>query len=621
MLRIRMNRFLSNILVSPRTWAVLLALSLPGVAPSTARGSIGNVSVFEAVDDRTRISGTLRPVEMVGARNGWASGQVLLIGEGGGEAVQVAPGPLSGPDGARIPADRVWVRYGWNREPHEVEGDDRTLDGYAILADAPPATFTRLPIWLTVRIPADARPGVYEGTVEVRSGDQRHRVPLRLRVGSFVLPDRKAYRIFNNITYSPDSIALRYGVEPWSDAHLRLLRPSLHWLAEAGHRVFYVTFAERTQFGTRFPLVSFTRAGDGLRPDIEPLRRFAAQWDGILGAPGRVVLYLWDIDMRHGSDGDEADTISVQVVSPDGRREFVAVPHIGTPEGDRFWEPVVDEVIRTLTGLGWSDDSILLGVAHDRKPTERFAAATARLFPGRTWNVISHQRGYDVPRRPEPVPGLVIGFQEQPHFPAGYPDVREQGIRGDWDHPFVRLSLGRGFSGELIQWFMLSEATSSVGGRGGVRGRTEGSQGISRIWGDSFRLPGTDARGRPTMDRLFHRSGWVNLLRNTRFTLAPGPDGALAKVKFQHLVEGVQSTEARLAIERILTDDAMRARIPAALERQAREAMQWRIDFEREMRGRNWRQFDEAEFRDALLDLYEAAGRMQALVPDPSKES
>ncbi|MCC5829289.1 MAG: hypothetical protein JJU36_07560 [Phycisphaeraceae bacterium] len=603
-----MRRVVSNLAFLRATawmfWSIaLLALMLPLVAPTAAHGSIGNVSVFESVDDSTRLSGPLRPVEMVGARNGWASGQVLLISDRPQSAVRVEPGPLVGPGGARIAADRVWVRYGWNREPHRIEGDSRTLDEYIILAEAPPPSFTRLPIWFTVRIPADAAPGQYEGPVEIHSGNQRHTVTVQLRVGSFILPDRKAYNSLNNITYSPDSIALRYGVEPWSDEHLRLVRPTMRWLAEAGQRVFYVTFAERTQFGTRTPLVRFTRRGDNLVPDYVPLRRFAAQWNEVIGAPRAAVLYLWDIDMRRATVGDEVDTISVEVVSRDGTREFVAIPHISTPEGDRFWKPVVDEVIKILTDLGWSRDSIFIGVAHDRKPTERFTQATARLFPGMEWNVISHQRGYGLPRRPEPRPGLVIGFQEQPHIPVGYPNVTESGIRGDWNQPFIRLTLGRGFSSELIEYFMLSESSSSVGGRGGNRGRTEGSQGISRMWGDSFRVP-------PDMRRLVHRSGWVNLLRNTRHTLAPGPDGALAKVKYQMFVEGVQATEARLAIERILVGEQKSARIPAELERQARQALQWRINFEREQRSGSWTRFDEAEVRDELHKLYDAAGRL-----------
>ncbi len=57
------------------------------------------------------------------------------------------------------------------------------------------------PVWISVRVPKDARPGVYKGTVEVRTASRRRRFPLSVRVWDFALPDTPACQTAFGISY------------------------------------------------------------------------------------------------------------------------------------------------------------------------------------------------------------------------------------------------------------------------------------------------------------------------------------------------------------------------------------------------------------------------------------
>lgn len=86
------------------------------------------------------------------------------------------------------------------------------------------------PVWVTVEVPRDAKPGKYKETLSV-DGQQ---ISLNISVSEMTLPKPSQQAFHLNLWQQPYSVA-RYGkVEPWSKEHFNLLKPYAQYLARAG---------------------------------------------------------------------------------------------------------------------------------------------------------------------------------------------------------------------------------------------------------------------------------------------------------------------------------------------------------------------------------------------------
>ena len=102
----------------------------------------------------------------------------------------------------------------------------RTLPG-----EPTPVYGAVVPVWVTVKVPADAQPGDYRATLTVGANGKRLSVPVEVRVSGFRLPEPKDYRTFVELVESPDTLAVEYGVPLWSEAHWKLIEKSLSLIA------------------------------------------------------------------------------------------------------------------------------------------------------------------------------------------------------------------------------------------------------------------------------------------------------------------------------------------------------------------------------------------------------
>jgi hypothetical protein len=86
-------------------------------------------------------------------------------------------------------------------------------------------------------------------------------------------------------------------------------------------------------------------------------------------------------------------------------------------------------------------------------------------------------------------------------------------------------------------------------------------RGFARFGGDFWPVL-SDSRGRlvGTLSGRYPKSGWGTIDIATCL-LSPGQNGAMATTRFEMLREGVQECEARIFIEKALTDKALRAKL------------------------------------------------------------
>ena len=143
-------------------------------------------------------------------------------------------GDLEGPDGARIPGECLEAYWQWYT--YVIENPPHNTDPATYLRKAPaffPDGFLEQriirilpghtqPLWVMVRVPQDARAGLYRGEVCVRilHGKRKtteRRVPVSLEVWPFELPAQG--RLRHTEWFWPGLLADYYHLEPWSEEH------------------------------------------------------------------------------------------------------------------------------------------------------------------------------------------------------------------------------------------------------------------------------------------------------------------------------------------------------------------------------------------------------------------
>jgi len=158
-----------------------------------------------------------RPLQLDGARGEYVHGQVVIVpGKEDLTGVTWSAEPLKGPEGAAIPVSIRVVGYLHTKEPpYDVDfvgwWPDPLLS-HLTTVDVPVGACQ--PLWVTVGIPREARPGVYEGEVGTRVGDNEQAVPVRLQVRSFEIPRTRHLRVAGN--YNEKLVPPFYGTA-WNE--------------------------------------------------------------------------------------------------------------------------------------------------------------------------------------------------------------------------------------------------------------------------------------------------------------------------------------------------------------------------------------------------------------------
>jgi hypothetical protein len=97
--------------------------------------------------------------------------------------------------------------------------------------------------------------------------------------------------------------------------------------------------------------------------------------------------------------------------------------------------------------------------------------------------------------------------------------------------------------------------------------------GVGRIGADTWPAL-KDKRGRRAgaVTHRYPESYWHSL-NISAWVLAPGPDGPASTARYEHFREGVQECEARIAVERALTDATLRNRLGSDLAERAQTVL------------------------------------------------
>ncbi len=234
---------------------------------------------------------------------------------------------------------------------------------------------TSRPLWLAVQLPASIKAGDYSGTLRVRAaGGNVAELPVCLTVQDTpALPKPADWGVHLDIWQHPHAVARWHGVEPWSRAHMALLRPLMKRLADAGQKVISCSLIDEAwneQTYDAWPsMVQWVRGADGhMRYDYTHFDQYVEMMMG-LGIKEQISCYTmlpWSLKIRYRDEASGED--AYLTLEP------------GKPSFEEIWAPFLKDFREHLRQKGWLSITCL---AIDERPDE-YVRATLDIIERHT---------------------------------------------------------------------------------------------------------------------------------------------------------------------------------------------------------------------------------------------
>ena len=140
-----------------------------------------------------------------------------------------------------------------SREDKSKWGDVLVADVLDLKESMNIPTGRKQPVWMTVNVPSDAKPGKYTGRMTVSSSNAKARsLPVELVVSDHILPPAHDWTFHLDLWQNPYSVARYENVPLWSDAHFEAMRPVMKMLADAGQKSVTTTIMNRPWNGQTY---------------------------------------------------------------------------------------------------------------------------------------------------------------------------------------------------------------------------------------------------------------------------------------------------------------------------------------------------------------------------------
>lgn len=221
------------------------------------------------------------------------------------------------------------------------------------------------PVWMTVSVPSDARPGKYSGKLTITSSNAKARsLNVELTVADHVLPPARDWAFHLDLWQNPYSVARYENVPLWSEAHFEAMRPVMRKLAEAGQKSVTATIMSRPWNG---------QTEDAFGSMVTKIRRIDGTWLYDYTIFDRWVEFMFSLGIDKQINcysmipwALEFDYIDQATSSP---ATFQAAP--GSEEYNEYWGAFIADFARHLKAKGWFEKTM---IAMDERPLESMQA-------------------------------------------------------------------------------------------------------------------------------------------------------------------------------------------------------------------------------------------------------
>ncbi len=348
-------------------------------------------------------AGPLYPVRLAGARNGAYSGKAVLGSDQPIRGLTVKAGDLDG-EGGSIPAANVQVRFAmpagnviitspacnealpypaipgpllelYETAPKEIPVYSKPITDRCLkVAGAPAPVFGAVvPIWVTVKVPKDAKPGAYAGQVTLSAeGLKPTPVAVIIKVLDWTIPDPQQRRTWVELIQSPDTLSLEYKVPLWSPRHWDLIGRSMDYVGAVGSRVLYCPLIAQSNAGNDESMVRWVKKGDGTYDyDFSILDQYLDLAEKHIGKPKVLVCNVWDwylggTGSRLGMYRDTKHSPPLVTVldRATGKTQNVAMLDYFDPDAKAQWKPLFDQ-LKERTEKRGLEKALMLGMVTD----------------------------------------------------------------------------------------------------------------------------------------------------------------------------------------------------------------------------------------------------------------
>ncbi|MGV8962445.1 MAG: glycoside hydrolase domain-containing protein [Candidatus Saccharimonadaceae bacterium] len=301
------------------------------------------------------------------------SAQVILWSKDSVQTVELKLSDFKTKDGAIIAANNTqtrFVRYVLTDEFAEGCGNRKPQD-YAVSLSADVLdniecmnikAETARPVWITIDVPSDAVAGSYTSTLELlANGKKKHSFTLTLNVIDQILPPARDWAFHLDLWQNPYAVARTEGVEPWSEAHWKALKPSMQLLANAGQKVITTTLNKRPWNGQTEDafdsMIEWKKKKDGTWVYEYTIFDNWVEFMMDLGITKQISCYSmvpWGNILFYK---DEATNEEVKVSAAPGSKEY-----------EELWKPFLTDFIVHLKSKGWENKTLI--AMDERSPEE-----------------------------------------------------------------------------------------------------------------------------------------------------------------------------------------------------------------------------------------------------------
>lgn len=272
------------------------------------------------------------------------------------------------------------------------------------------------PVWMTVNVPSNAKPGKYRGKLTVSSSNAKSRsLPVELIVSDHILPPDSDWAFHLDLWQNPYSVARYENVPLWSDAHFEAMRPVMKMLADAGQKSVTTTIMNRPWNG---------QTEDAFGSMVTKIRRIDGTWlydytifdrwvefMFSLGIDKQINCYSmipWALEFDYY---DQATSSNTTIQATPGSQEY-----------NEYWGSFIADFARHLKSKGWFEKTM---IAMDERPMESMQAVLSLIRNIEPGFKISLAGNYHEPINYE-IADFSEGFAPKKEFPESAKAKRKE---------------------------------------------------------------------------------------------------------------------------------------------------------------------------------------------------